>query len=68
MPRTPSPSSRPCWLPDRTVLLHVGNGAYVEIRQGDPAPDGVDATTLGPEWGEATPTTSASADRTPEEG
>lgn len=66
MARNTTPD-RPCWLGHSPILLHVGNGEYVEIAPGAPAPDGIDITTLGPEWG--TPTAAAtSAASTPEEG
>jgi len=32
------------------VMLHAGGGCYVHVTRGDPVPDGVDPSTLGPDW------------------
>jgi hypothetical protein len=31
-------------------MIHVGGGHYVHVTAGDPVPDGVDPSTLGPDW------------------
>lgn len=41
-------------------MLHVGGGNYAHITPGCPVPDGLDPTTLGPDWVPSTAVQTAS--------
>jgi hypothetical protein len=47
---TPEPSASTLVYSGVDCMLHVGSGTYVHVTSGSPVPDGVDPSTLGPDW------------------
>ncbi len=50
MPPKPSTDSVLVFAGTVPIRMHVGGGVYVDVIPGDPVPDGVDPSTLGPDW------------------